>query len=643
VRTKVTLVLVFLNVALFFFIFKFERHWRTESASLEARRRVLGPEASDIRSLEIASVAPTGSFSLARRGDTWWVTKPLEWPANRPAVDRITNELIFLEHVTSFNVRDLAKNDQSLASYGLDKPKLSISFTSGEGATKSSAITLQIGDTVGNNLYVLSPDGERIHVVSRALLDSLMLPFEQLRADTLFTIPVYEARSLILQPAPPALRTYVRREPSRWVFETPILARASKNAVDLTINELNELRVKSFATQNAPTSPTATPKLRVTLEGNSRRETLLIGDALPSSETEFYAKFEDRSGPREALFTVTVPAKLREKLRNAQDELREKHILDFDANAVAAITLTAPNQPQLVLQRLDTKNAQPGSAREGVWQIVRRGDAAQGPLAIPADPGAIQRLLEQLAQFAATKFLTESAAATDLENWGFNRPEREIALTLDGPPTTTLAVQIGLTAQRDRVAYARLGPASSPGTSIYVVDASVLDETRVEPHVWRERRLRELPSAARFTALKITDLTNGQAVIELAFDATGKPTAPPRDPAAVDRALASVRTLRARAFTQDGFSERVLFAGEERPWRYELTATASLPGGAAGEQTVATTLLLSERGGGSQQLAGSREFNAVFELEQPFVDALWSLIYGPRDPGPPASPAEAKK
>ena len=48
-RTKVTLVLVFLNVALFFFIFKFERGWRTERASLEARRRVLGPESADIR------------------------------------------------------------------------------------------------------------------------------------------------------------------------------------------------------------------------------------------------------------------------------------------------------------------------------------------------------------------------------------------------------------------------------------------------------------------------------------------------------------------------------------------------------------------------------------------------------------------
>lgn len=651
-RTKVTLVLLFLNVALFFFIFKFERHWRTERASLEARRRVLGAEAADIRSLEITSTASGGSFSLARRGDTWWVTKPVEWPANPPAVSRITNELLFLEHVTSFNVKDLAKNDQSLASYGLDKPKLTVSFSSGElGGSKSAPITLAIGDAtkVGNNLYVLSPDGQRIHVVGRALLDSLTLPFEQVRAETLLTIPVYEARALILQPAAPALRTYVRREGSRWLFETPILARAGKSAIDLTINELNALRVKSFVTQNPPTTA---PRLRITLEGNNRRETLLIGAPVatpapatsapgktPRPDPEYYAQFEDRLSPRAALFTVAIPDALLEKLGNAQEDLREKHLLDFDASAVSAITLTAPNQPELVLQRLDTKGSQPGitAPREGVWQIIRRGDAAQGPQTLPADRAAVQRLLEQLSLLAATKFLTESAAATDLENWGFNRPEREISLILDGPPTTMVSVQIGRATPRDKIAYARLGPASSPGASISIVPPDILDETRLEPRVWRERLLRELPPSARITALKLTDLANNQVLVEPAFDATGNPTATAHDVTAVQEVLKHLRLLRAKRFTHDAFTERVQFAGEERPWRYELTATISLPGGATGEQTASTTLLLTERGGGAQQLAGSKEFNAVFELEQPFVDALWALIYGPRDPGPPPS------
>jgi hypothetical protein len=51
--------------------------------------------------------------------------------------------------------------------------------------------------------------------------------------------------------------------------------------------------------------------------------------------------------------------------------------------------------------------------------------------------------------------------------------------------------------------------------------------------------------------------------------------------------------------------------------------------------------MLSERIGGGTQLAGSQEFNVVFEVEQTLLDALWSLTYGPRDPGEPAAPKPA--
>ena len=108
-RTKVTLVLLFLNVALFFCIFRFERRWRTEDNWKEARRRVLGAEATDIRSLEI-----TGSnrdVALMKRGDTWFITKPLEWPANPNAVSRIVNELQTLVRFPSVSAKTAHKPD----------------------------------------------------------------------------------------------------------------------------------------------------------------------------------------------------------------------------------------------------------------------------------------------------------------------------------------------------------------------------------------------------------------------------------------------------------------------------------------------------------------------------------------------------
>ena len=638
-RTKVTLVLVFLNVALFFFIFQFERPWLIKARYIEERSLVLGPEAADIRALEISGGGPGHTLALAKRGDTWFVTAPIEWPANPAAVSRILTELQFLKHEASFSVGDLAKNGQSLADYGLDQPRLTIALTSGDPAGHQQQTRLQIGDLTkdGLRLYLLSPDGERIHVVSQSLARSLGLTANDLRADALFTIPVFEARSLNLQTAAPAsLRIRLRRDGSRWSFETPIIARASKTATELAINALNNLRVTSFITTNPPALlPSASPSLRITLEGNNRRETLILGSLVhpeaPNAD-EYFAQLEGRS----ALFTVRIPSgpkELMETLRGAQVALRETHVLDFDAPAVTAVTLTAPNSPELILQRLETGTQ---SADNSAWQIVRRGEATIGPQTLPADRATVQRLLDQLSRLTATDFKSDAPTAADLESWGFNRPEREVFLTLGGG-AAPLSVQLGTDAKHN--VYARLGPAANPGSSIYAVDAAILPELPVAPRAWRDRLLRELPAGARLTALKLTDLANGnQVVLDVALDETGHPPTDTKNAAAISAVLTSLRTLRAKEFILDQFADKVTVAGEERPWHYRLEATATLVGG-AGEPTSVTKLFLTGRVGGDQQLAGSpaNEYNAVFSIEQPLLDALWTLTEAPRDPGPPTA------
>jgi len=152
--------------------------------------------------------------------------------------------------------------------------------------------------------------------------------------------------------------------------------------------------------------------------------------------------------------------------------------------------------------------------------------------------------------------------------------------------------------------------------------------------------LRELPAGARLTALKLTEISSNTTVIDVSLDEAGHPPAGTKNPEAIAAILASLRTLRAKEFVLDQFADKVAIAGEERPWRYRLEATATLVGG-AGEQTSVTTLFLTSRVGGGQQLAGSpaTEYNAVFSIEQPLLDALWTITESPHDPGPlPASP-----
>src|SRR5688572_27382967 len=460
-RTKVTLVLIFLNVALFFFIFKFERNWRTESASRESRRRVLGPEAADIRSLEVTNSVPGASYSLQRNRDIWFLTKPVDWPANPHAANAIVLALQLLDHETAFAVEDLPKNNLSLADYGLDKPKIVVAFSSVDPAAGGAArptTELRIGDTTkdGKRLYVLSPDGRRVHIVNRTLADSLTMPLDQLRADTLLSIRVFEARSLsVLQTATtdgarggvPGVRVRIRFDGTRWTFESPHTARANKTAVELVINKLNALRAISFPSSAA--SPATSPTLRVILEGNNRQETLYVGDPVPvppipaagqppkgpstPAVPEYYAQLDSRS----AVFTVAISTTLMDELRNAQENLREKRILEFDAAAVTKIELSSPmqpNQPPITLQRLEPPAGQANAMPP--WQVVRRGEGAQGPQTLPAERTAVQRLLQQLSLLTARSFKSDAPTSADLEEWGFNRPIREVTLTFSGntPP-----------------------------------------------------------------------------------------------------------------------------------------------------------------------------------------------------------------
>ncbi|HWA09978.1 MAG TPA: DUF4340 domain-containing protein [Opitutaceae bacterium] len=642
-RTKVTLVLLFLNVAVFFYIFKFEPGWRTEHIAQEARRRVLGAEAANIQSLEIGPPNAPPAVSLVRRGDAWFLTKPFEWPANRNAVQRIVTDLLLLDHETSFAVPDLVRNGQKLSDYGLDPPALTVTFSSADpsgerpagAAPAARPSTLGLGNKTpdGSSLYLLSPDGQTVHVVGRSLADSLSQPLDQLRSDTLFSIPVFEVRLFSLSAAA-ATSIRLRRDGNRWSFEAPVQARASELATNLTLSELNGLRVKSFLPAVPPEVATANP-LRISLEGNNRSETLLLYNPVSAAaaDQEYYARMDKK----DALFTVAIPAELKRNLDNAQVALRERRLLEFEARAVSALTLSdpsAPGQPELKLQRLDAPAGTPADATP--WQIVRN-DPGQAPQTQAADLKAVQRLLEQLALLSAKPpggFLNDAPTRADLETWGFNRPVRTLAITVAGAagaPGSTLNLRIGVSADRVH-AYAQVG---GPESSVYEVDPGILAETPVTPLAYRDRLLRELPAGAQITGVKLTDLASRAVLVDKTFPpATG---GQPPD-AALQRLVDQLRVLRAKTFVEP--------ASVDRPWHYQLDVAISLGGGATAAQGSSMKLLLGDRLGASRQLATSEDFGgAVWELEQRFTDALWPLIY-PNDPGPaapaPAAPAEAK-
>ncbi len=643
-RTKVTVVLLFLNVVLFYYIFQFENTPPPDAKG----RRVYGPEVSAIDSLtRTARVGAT--LHVEKRGDAWWLTKPYEWPANANAISGIIGELQHLEHETSFAVADLGKSGQSLADYGLADPAIILTFTAA-GRTYET----KIGDDtkIGNRLYLLSPDGSRIHVVGRSLADRINLPLDKLRSESIFSIPVFEVRSLSLQTAPPDnLKVRLRLEADRWSFEAPILARANKNAVEVTINSLNALQVGRILEDretDLDRSGLAAPTLRVTVEGNRRRETLLLGAAVPAATPKpaadpaepvaYYAKIEDKP----VIFTTSVPPKLLKDLGAAQETLRDVRILDVDPHTVTSISLTAPGQPALELQRLE-----PAQGKES-WLLVARSPGNQAPQTVPADPALVADLLQKLTVLSAQKFLSDAPSAADLENYGFNRPERVVTLNLStgggprGSDPSTLVLQVGVKPEERHVAYARL--ANAP--FVYQIDDGILDFAPALPLHFRLRLLRDLPEGARITGLALSETGPAAPALYSHQLAAGESwdgvlaTEPEARRKALVALIAQSRTLQAREFIADTFNPDHAESGNTTlPWKYRLDVTLALTTGNGSAQTTTSTLFLTDRIGGTTQLAGNAEFGVTFAVTQEMLDALFALTYAEKhDPGPPVEP-----
>jgi hypothetical protein len=631
-RTKVTLFLVFLNVALFFYIFRFEQNWQTERERIEKGSLVLGAAAANLQTIEISGPALPVPIDLVHRGNEgWFVAKPFDWPANVFAVNSLLNALGRLEHETAFTAADsdLARNGLTLASYGLAQPRLSVTFSQNEDGT--GAQTLQVGDATkdGKRLYVLSPDRKWIHVVSNRLAEVLTKPADQLRSDSLFNIPVTEVSSLRIRT--PANQTSVidRDAANRWQFRSPIRARASDQAALRAVTGLTSLRVKAFP-PNPPADATNF-SLSINLTGNNRTEKLNLGARVarpagaadPTGDAEYYATLETTR--RDQLvtstpFLVVVPMALEKLLQNPTQEMREPRLFpDLDPRAVTALTLAGPGAAPLTLQRLEAAAGAPPA-----WHVVLN-QAAPASGTPSADAAVIDRLIARLAELKAVAFVTEAPNSADLENWGFNQPERTVALTLAGGQAPA-KLELGYDRDR-RVVRARFVGGES--TTIFEVRPEIVTDASLQPLDYRNRLLRELPSGARLTRVKLTDLTAEPARAVLLEQNLTDPAAPPPSAPVADL-LRQLQTLRAAGFVSDRFAETVRIDNTDRPWRYRLEADIALTAGVGSTSTSTTTLQLSERTAGNVQYAGSQEFGAVWLLEQPLIDALWQIV------GPPA-------
>jgi len=613
-RTQITMALLAANLVLFGFIFYLNYTGHPDRVAREQTRKIFGPEATNLDFLEIR-LGDEEPRVLRLESGKWQIKAPIQWPANLFAVNRILQQLEFLEKETSFRTGDLARTGQTLDQYGLENPQATLVF--GRGSRRQE-IRIGAPTDVGNRLYILDPTGEWIHVGHREFADALSLHLEQLQSETIFHIPLFEARSLNLQIGPHS-KVRLDRSETTWRFETPFQTRADRGVVEAVINRLNGLQIRRFhSSLDVAEVGLDNPMMRITLEGNSRRETLLVGNPVPEQPGRAFAKLADNP----TIFTVdSEPLQVFE---NAQDLLRNRKLLEMSRDRITSVKVEAPARSEVLLQRLETNE----------WQIVSR-YADQSVRILPAGTKLVERLLASLDETYILRFENDAPSDADLSRYGFNTPQRIV--TLEGDESISIVLGAHVPDSEGGTLYAKLGNSRF----VHTIDSSLLREIPANETHFRDRLLLPQPAGATITSLKMRDLTNRDIVFGIALSPSATTweeavvDLPPEQGKAVLALLPQLRNLEVESYVRDDFSPVIELQGKTIGFDYALEAELLLVGGETSTKS-SLEIQLTNRLGGQTVLGGSRSLNVTFSLRQSFIDALDPLLFHP----PPAEDNE---
>ncbi|WP_309384082.1 DUF4340 domain-containing protein [Cerasicoccus frondis] len=638
-RWKLTFVLLLLNAAAFYYLYYLENREDPRAAGDEESSLVL-PESSEIVGITVKSRGADGQEQvreLKKEGRSGWqLVQPVKWPANENAVQKILDQLRFLEKETRIPLSDIEKHGQGLADFGLDPAKFELVLTSmGDKETK-----LQIGSPtqMGNRLYIMAPGGNDVLVVGNELLGSIAAPLSELRNQRIFDIPVFELESLSVQSQGQRIRLV--KSTDGWAFETPVPAKADDQLVQNTLALIVGQRVIRLV-PNGQISPElaglTTPSLRVTLGGNNRRQTLLLGGDVPNlpedTPPQFYARLEN-GGDDTTIFTVNK--KPFEHLTRAQEELRERRILRFDPSKVTTLEINRAGKT-LTLQRLESRTPDEPPA----WQSVAKGANGGAVKTEAAAPGLVDNLIRELHKLEVVAFVSDAPAPSDLEAWGLTDPVAKV--TIKGARDWTLLIGNNISPTEGetnpphwanpRNLYAK----TADKASVYAIDLGILGALRADALAYRSRTLTSLPKDARVESIKITDLKTNTVLLDKSIktDSETWPTALPDDD--VDRAeiLTIVDTLKnfeVKEYLMPEFREL-----PNLPWRYQLDAGIIIPGGDGSSEKRSYSFTIRD---GVRQVGGSPQQNVTFLLTQDLIDSLFPLTLAKNPPAAPRSPQE---
>jgi len=375
----------------------------------EKRDKVFAIEPDKIEEITVKSESGDRT-TLKKSGNDWQIVAPADKSANADGAEAsgISTNLSNLEQQ-----RVIDENAQNLADFGLDKPRIEVSFKSG-----GQEQTLQIGTKTptGSDLYAKVAGQPKVFLIASYLESTFNRSTFDLRDKTAIKVDAQQVDSLEVTTGG-ATKKFAKVN-SAWQLASPAEPRSDAVAVDNVVSRVLNAQMKSLApAKDLKEYGLDTPAATVRIGTGSSQATLLIGKA--ADEGNVYAKDAARGD------VFTIESGILDDLKKAPAEFRQKDLFDARSFNTTKVEIVRGGQT-MTFEKVKEKGKD--GAETEKWRQV-------APAAKDADAEKMNALLSTLTGARADAFVDKAPAG---------KPDVVVTLIFDGD-------------KRERVTFSKSG------------------------------------------------------------------------------------------------------------------------------------------------------------------------------------------
>jgi hypothetical protein len=448
-RTTLFLLVLAILVAGGFYIAK--KRVPSSDELADQRKRVV-----DIKASEVVGIGVKGAdrdFLFEKEKGKWNFKKPLQVRANGNELEGVLSSMEYMERRRTLTPSEIAEAKLSLKDYGLEKPRISVSFR-----TRSKTVTLNVGSETrqGDGVYVQVAGDRNVSLVGKDFATRVDKKLEDYRERSLFDFIVADVQQCQIKNGPKLLE--ICSTNAQWRIIQPLSARADTGKVDNFLQKTSGLKAEDFLSENPTDSKEygleePSQEVSVRLNKQDAIYTLLIGSKLKNDDKKVAAKVKGQNS------IVSINASYGDEAAKPLNEFRDHRLCPFTSTDVAEIELRN-RQVATVIQK-------DGDA----WKIA-------APDKVAAESELVQKFFSKLDSLQIKDFTTD--VVTDLDKFGLKPAPFTVVLkgkaagepgsTNAAPASVLLDLEIGKTDSVKKLTYAKLANESS----VYAVDAAEL-------------------------------------------------------------------------------------------------------------------------------------------------------------------------